>query len=276
MDASSISLESYDDCPDENPESFEQELWIRLRTFCFFWCSVNGTEAVLRRWNFSDFEMRKLYLACVRSKVDDPKDWKWTVQNEKMDGLKEGNWTVMTTESRRSKKLEVDGPKGSKRMIQKTESGRPKRKTGRSKGRKLDDHECPVWHFWPSILRTVHFHRFGTSTLDQTPERALNWTCFWSYLTIKLTLLEILKFKSHSFAWTASISSRLLSVWQHSIAISSNDITEALCPLWLISFRESSKTDRLSWFWAVSWSLTVSSSKVFNLKAIWIMKMPSE
>ena len=52
MDASSISLESYDDCPDENPESLEQELCIRLRTFCFFWCSVNGTKAVLRRWNW--------------------------------------------------------------------------------------------------------------------------------------------------------------------------------------------------------------------------------
>ena len=66
----------------------------------------------------------------------------------KVDEPKGKNWSVMRAESGRpktwTKRLEVDGPKGSKRMIQKTESGRPKRKTGRSKGRKLDDHECPV------------------------------------------------------------------------------------------------------------------------------------
>ena len=38
-------------------------------------------------------------------KVDGPKA-------EKLDSLKEGNWTVKRDESRRSKRLEVDGPKG--------------------------------------------------------------------------------------------------------------------------------------------------------------------
>ena len=40
-------------------------------------------------------------------KVDGPK-------GEKLDGLKEENWTVIGDESRRSKRLEVDGSKGSK------------------------------------------------------------------------------------------------------------------------------------------------------------------
>jgi hypothetical protein len=39
--------------------------------------------------------------------VDGPK-------GEKLDGLKEENWTVIGDESRRSKRLEVDGSKGSK------------------------------------------------------------------------------------------------------------------------------------------------------------------
>ena len=37
---------------------------------------------------------------------------KWTVpKGEKLDGLKEGNWTIIRDESRRSKRLEVDGVK---------------------------------------------------------------------------------------------------------------------------------------------------------------------
>ena len=48
-------------------------------------------------------------------KVDGPEIKKWTVQKEKkLDGLKEENWTVIGDESRRSKRLEVDGSKGSK------------------------------------------------------------------------------------------------------------------------------------------------------------------
>ena len=39
---------------------------------------------------------------------------KWTVQGVKLDGLKEGNWTVKMDKSRWPKKLEVNGPKGSK------------------------------------------------------------------------------------------------------------------------------------------------------------------
>ena len=41
------------------------------------------------------------------AKVDGPK-------GEKLDGPKEENWTVIGDESRRSKRLEVDGSKGSK------------------------------------------------------------------------------------------------------------------------------------------------------------------
>ena len=63
-------------------------------------------------------------------------------KGEKLDSLKEEKWTVIGDESRRSKRLEVNGPKGSKWTAQKAESGRSKmKKTGRSKERKLDSHD---------------------------------------------------------------------------------------------------------------------------------------
>ena len=40
------------------------------------------------------------------AKVDGPK--------KKLDGPKEGNWTVLTDQSRRSKRFDVDGQEGSK------------------------------------------------------------------------------------------------------------------------------------------------------------------
>ena len=49
--------------------------------------------------------------------MDGPEIKKWT-KGEKLDGLKEGDWTVIRDESRRSKRLKVDGPK----------NGRPKEK----------------------------------------------------------------------------------------------------------------------------------------------------
>ena len=63
-----------------------------------------------------------------------------------MDGLKEGNWTVVTSESRRCKRLEVDGPKGSKRMVQKTDQ----------KEKKLDGIKEENW-----TMLSVQFGTFG-------------------------------------------------------------------------------------------------------------------